>query len=491
MLEPQKSAPNNDLMLDFLNDDEAFLDEPTPRKPWWRRPAGIATISGALLLILIVGVAALVRGARASGVTYQFATVRQGTLTLSVSATGPIAAATYPASFGVSGTVSELDVSLGQQVTAGQTLAKLDPTALQDAVNQAQAQANAAYDQEQNNIYTCDNEKNPPPECVQAAENSYAQALASLQTAQDNLAKTTLTAPHAGTVLAINGTVGGSASGSGGSSGGSGSGSSSSSGLSTGFVVIGDLSSLQINASVNEADIGSVATGQNAVFTVSAYSGKAFRGTVNTVSPTGQTSSTVVTYPVTISVTNSSLGSAHLLPGMTATVTITTAQRQGAILVPASAVTFGRTAFTSGLVSRSDFITAAQQARSMLQQPPTGSNWSNESPTAAFVLERNGKTWTIKPVIIGLTNGTTYEVLAGLQAGESVAIGSTGGSASSTAGTSTGTGTGRGTGGGFGGSGFGGGGFGGGGFGGGRGGSGSGTTGGSSGAGSNGGTNGQ
>lgn len=484
MLEPQKSTANNDLMLDFFSDDdETMHDEPMPRKPWWRRPVGLATISGVLLLVLILGVISLVSRAHASSVTYQFATTRQGTLTLSVSATGPISATTYPASFGVSGSVSQIDVSLGQQVTAGQTLARLDTTALQDAVNQAQAQANAAYDQEQNGIFTCDNERTPPPDCVQAAENAYAQSLTALHTAQDNLAKAALTAPHAGTVLAINGTVGGSSSASGAS--GSASGGSSSSGLSSGFIVIGDLNSLQITASVNEADIGSVAAGQRAIFTVSAYTGKTFQGSVGTVSPTGQTSSTVVTYPVTINVANASLGSAHLLPGMTANVTITTAQRTGVVLVPASAITFARTAFTSGLVNRSDFVSAIQQARAMLQQPPTGSNWTNDNPTAAYVLEKSGKTWMLKPVVVGLTNGTTYEVLDGLQAGESVAIGSNGASGTTTSGTSTGAfGGGRGAGGGFGGGGFGGG------NGSGRGGTGSGSSGGSSSGGTSGGTNG-
>ena len=92
---------------------------------------------------------------------------------------------------------------------------------------------------------------------------------------------------------------------------------------------------------------------------------------------------------------------------------------------------------------------------------------SQDSPTTAWVVERSNNQWSVKPVVLGLTNGTVYEALAGLSANDSVVIGEQNGSinVSSSSSTTTGTGTGRGFGGGAGG-GFGGGGFGGGGTGG-------------------------
>lgn len=482
MLEPQQSggaapdtmtAPHRDvsagesLRLPLLRDDADILgfdDEPdyTPKRPWESR-RWMITVSALVLVALIIGGVVVARAAGSrKPITYQYGSVRQGTLTLTVSGTGPVSAALYNLSFASSGRIAEIDVQVGQQVTAGQTLAKLDTTNLQDALNQAQLQSYTAYDQEQQALNNCNTSKSPPPDCTQLAQNQYASSLQQLQTAKDNLAAATLTASHAGTVTAINGSVGGSPS-----SGGS---ASSSSGAS-GFIQIADASSLQITTSVNEADITGVAVGQSATFTVSAYPGRVFAGKVASTSLVGQTSSGVVTYPVTIQVDTSGLQGATLLTGMTATVSIVRARHTGAILLPASALTFARAAATasSGGVARTDIFSAISQARQMLatleQQNP---QLSQSNPTASFVVERSGSQWVVKPVVLGLNNGTLYEVLSGLNAGDSVVIGEQNGPinvSSSTGASSSGFGGGRG--GGFGGGGFGGGGFGGGGTGGG------------------------
>jgi hypothetical protein len=98
-------------------------------------------------------------------------------------------------------------------------------------------------------------------------------------------------------------------------------------------------------------------------------------------------------------------------------------------------------------------LTALEQQNSQISQ---------DSPTTAWVVERNNNQWSVKPVVLGLTNGTVYEVLAGLNANDSVVIGEQNGSinVSSSSSTTSGTGTGRGGfgGGGTGGSGTGGGG---------------------------------
>lgn len=472
----------------FNDDDTDGGDEEAlaAKRPWWRQPRWIAVVAGVLIVVLLLTVPMIVRAFNGPRVTYTTAQVTQGDLTVTVSATGPVQSALYDVNFSGSGKLAEIDVTQGQQVKAGQTLAKLDKTSLQDALNSAQAQVNsaqtslnnaynnwnsvqtqtqaqinAAYAQEQQALSKC---ASGDTNCVNVAHAQYNSAVAQanaqrssaqaqisnaqaqlqsaqtqLQSAQHNLANATLTAPHAGVVAAINGTVGGTpgASSSSASSGSSGSGGG---GV---FIEIADLSSLQVLANINEADIGTLALNQPVRFTVSAYSTRRFSGTVSAISPLGQTTSNVVTYPVTIAVDPQSLQGATLLPNMTANVTITTVQHTGTLLIPVGAVTFARQAInpSSGLITRQDVLTALRQARQMANGLATsggssgssGSNTSTSTPTPAFVLERTsaGK-WVVKPVVLGLTNGTAYEVLAGLSAGETIVTGQQGGATTST-----------------------------------------------------------
>jgi len=508
MLEPRQAVESGTLDLPIFDDDYDDTTAPVetgPKTPWWRTRKAMG-IGGAVLAVILVAGGIAAAASRRPQVTYTTAAVTMGNLTITVSATGPVQSALYTVNAISGATITEIDVKVGDHVKAGQVLAKLDSTSLQDAVTQAQDQVNSAQTA-LNNAYTnLNNTRNTAAAsensayqteqatlnkaggcdttCQNQAYAQYNQAIAqaqaqiasaqgqvssaqaqlnsaqaSLQTAQHNLASGTLTAPHDGTVAVVNGVVGGTVGNStAGSSGSSGSGSGGSSGGSA-FIEIADLTALQVAADVNEADIGSVAVGQPVTFTVSAYSSRQFRGTVASISPIGTSSSGVVTYPVTINVDMTRLQGASLFPGMTANVTIATAQRAGVELVPATAVTFARSAATSGLITTAQLRGAIQQGTQDLAQyrqsnPDTA---AKDNPTIGVVLEQANGKWTIKPVILGLTNGTVYEVLSGLNDGEVVVTGQQGGSTStSTSGTGTGTGTRGGFGGGFGGGGFGG-----------------------------------
>lgn len=478
MLEPQRQSEPGMLDLPSFSDDFELtegLDAEGGVRPWWRRGWIVAVSVVALVAIIAGGTLAFARG-RKTPVTYQFATVAQGNLATSISATGPLQGTIYDATFSGSGKLAEIDVAIGQKVKVGDTLAKLDPTSLQDALNQAQvalssaqtalgnaqtnqgnvqaqtqAQVAAAFDQEQNAINACNN---PPkgttaaPNCLQLAQDQFASAQAqanaqnasaqaqvssaqaqlssaqaALQTATHNARNATLTAPHAGTVAVINGVVGGTP--------GSASGSSSSTGSAGGvFIEIVDLSSVQVLANVNEADIGGVALGNTASFTVSAYPNRQFRAKISAISPLGVTVSNVVTYPITLDVDTTTLGSANLLPGMTANVTIVTQQRTGVTLVPASALTFAVAAASPArynLIPRAQLTPAITQARQMLRDLRTSTpNIVGDNPQASIVLERAGGQWVVKPVVLGLTDGSNYEVLSGLSTGESIVVGATG-----------------------------------------------------------------
>ena len=400
MLEQRPGSEDLDLPS-FADDEERDEDEKieaTQKRA--RRRRRYITIAVVLLIIILVPVIFFAtRGLRMRRVTYQFRQVTQGNIALVVSATGPVQGTIYNADFLATGRVSEIDVKLGQSVNAGQTLAKIDNTALEDALKQAQASL-----QQQKDFGTQD--------AINVAQDQ-------VNTAQHNLDNATLTAPHAGVVTAINGAVGGMTTGGGsGSSGGGG-------GSAEGFIQIVDRSSLQVQANVNESDIGGVAVGQAVSFTVNAYGSRTFHGTVGAIAPLGQNASNVVTYPVTINVDMKSIPGANVLPGMTASVTITIATHSNALLVPVDAINFAQ---ASTQISSSERDAALSQARQMmagLQSGGTGGSKSNM--TASFVLESANNRWTAKPVVLGLTDGTSYEVLSGLTLGESVAVGVQGG----------------------------------------------------------------
>ena len=265
---------------------------------------------------------------------------------------------------------------------------------------------------------------------VSTAQGQLGIAVANLATAQHNLNNATLTAPHDGTVTTVNGTVGGTP---GVPTNGSSSSGATSAASGT-FVQIVDLNSLQVQANVNESDTANLKVGQPAVFTVNAYGNRQFNGTVSGISPNGVTVSNVVTYPVNIDVDINSAKGANILPNMTANATITVVQRKNVPQISVNAINFARLASSGStgtnapqLVTRQQANTALNSARQMLgdleNQNP---NVATDSPIPAYVIQRpgGGDVFTAKPVVLGLTDGTNYEVLEGLSPGETYIVGS-------------------------------------------------------------------
>jgi RND family efflux transporter MFP subunit len=404
------SFPNqdqSDIDVDAISFQPLFQDEEGDSTlvapPNRRRRIWFIVVSIVLLMALTGGgVLFYMQRTTASQVQYRTSAVSTGNLTKTVSASGPLQAkAVYDMNFSTSGQIKEIDVQVGQQVKAGQVLAKLDAPNLQIAVEQAQltvTTAQTTYDTAVANGYST---------ATLAADSITLQnAQLQLQTAQNNLAAATMTAPANTIVAAINGIAGQTAS----------SGSSTSS-----FIVLYDASGLTITASVNEADIANVQVNQPVRFTITAYPSQTFRATVSSISIVGTTTSGVVSYPVTLTANMDSIGTAHLYPGMTATANITTAQRIGALLVSNSAFTFTTTALQAGVISRS----ALTQGFGSTGQQGTSGGQSAGSRHVVLVL-RNGK---LVPVLIttGLTDGTSSEVLSGLNQGDQVVVGATGG----------------------------------------------------------------
>lgn len=335
---------------------------------------------------------------------------------------------------------------------ASVTTAQNNVTTAQQAIDTAQVSATTTADQnsgsttlQRNQLTATANSNNTSSEnadhTVTLDENNVRMDQLNVSNAQFNLDQATLKAPHDGVVTAINGAVGGlpGASGNGGNSTSSNSSSSSGSSNST-FIQLVDISTFQVLASVNEADTANLQVGQPASFTVNAFPNQTFNGTVSSISPAGQTSSNVVTYPVNIDVDMTTLKGSRLLPNMTATVTITVLQRTNVLLIPVNAVNFARNAsannVTTGaaaLITRQQANDATAQARQQLNSMEADNpNLVSENPLAAYVLERPGGAsgaFVAKPVVLGLSDGQSSEVLEGLNEGEEIILGTSTGNA--------------------------------------------------------------
>jgi len=451
MLQANQDQPKVDDVISVPDQDQSEIDDDVirieplfqdeeedsaPMAPQGRRRRLWFIVVSIVLLVVLIGGGALVylRRADASQVQYTTNPATYGNLTQTVSASGPLQAkAEYDMNFSTSGQITAIDVHVGQQVKAGQVLAKLNAPNLQIAVEQAQItvdNAQQTYDTAVNN--------GDAQTTLNTDYNSLQSAQLQLQTAQNDLAAATITAPANSTIAAINGSVGQIASG-------------SSSSSSSAFMVLLDTSGYTITASVNEADIAKVQVNQPVRFTLTAYTSQTFRATVSSMSMIGTTSSGVVTYPVTMVVDMNSIGNAHLYPGMTATANVTTAQRIGALLVSNNAFTFTTTALQAGVINRSA-ITQAVGSTGL-----RGNSGQSTSNRRFVLVLRNGQ---LVPVLVtvGLTNGVSSEVLSGLNQGDLVVVGATGGAfANLSTGTNTTGGSLFRTGGGAGGGGFGGG----------------------------------
>jgi HlyD family secretion protein len=158
---------------------------------------------------------------------------------------------------------------------------------------------------------------------VAAAEGQVAQARAALNSAEVNLAYTSILSPTDGVVISRNVDVGQTVA--------------ASLSAPTLFVIAEDLAKMQVDTSVAEADVGRLKAGMEATFTVDAYPSEVFKGQVRQVRNSPQTVQNVVTYDAVIDVANPDL---KLRPGMTANVTFIYAEKADVLKVPNAALRF-------------------------------------------------------------------------------------------------------------------------------------------------------
>ncbi len=335
---------------------------PKKRRRWVKW----VVLAAAVVVVLWVAISLLTGGQQ--GVTYTTATAQTQALQSTVSGSGNLvvsdATEVQP---GITGTVADLSVKLGQTVKAGQLLFKIVNDDLGAAVQRAQAsydqseqqeeQAQAGVTQAENSLYSTEHPKASTvgthtvtpavderavtlaKEQVQVAEDGLTSAQANLDAAdtalveaEDTAAKRTVTAPVSGVVTVLNAANGQSLTGSSSSSSGS---SASGSSSANSAVEISDLSTLQAQVEINEIDLVNVKVGQDATVTFDALPDLNVRGKVSLIAPTGTNSSGVVTYNVIITLDNVD---PRLRPTMSCTADILTETIASALVVPSTAV---------------------------------------------------------------------------------------------------------------------------------------------------------
>lgn len=352
----------------------------------------------AVVIIVAIVAWALSGSKKEEQISFETAAVAPANIMNSITATGTIEPVTsVTVGTQVSGIVSKLYVDYNSVVKKGQVIAELDKTNLMSQLNSAKTQLATAQSQlnyqttnfnryktlYQKGLVAADDFDSAKLSYTQAKEQ-VAAAKEEVQRAQTNLGYATITSPIDGIVLSKSVEEGQTVAAS----------------FSTPelFTIAQDLTNMQVVADVDEADIGDVKEGERVSFTVDAYHDDTFEGTVKQVRQEATTTNNVVTYEVVISAPNADL---KLKPGLTANVTIYTAERKGVLSVQSKALRFTPQKETVGKMK-------------IVDQTGNAKN----------------KVWTIEgnsivahKVNIGMTDGTNTQILNGISAGVKVVTG--------------------------------------------------------------------
>lgn len=304
-----------------------------------------------IALLAIFGIGYKMLNRNAGGTVYKTQKIENGDIMESITASGTInPLSTVSVGSQASGRIAEIYVDYNSVVKKGQLLALIDQENAKATVQQREAALEIAkaqvaveennikyYKKALNRISKLNASKYSTEKDLEAAERDYdnavaqlileqaqvKQAQASLNSAQTELSYTEIKAPVDGIVISKAVEVGQTVAAS----------------FETPelFSVAEDLTKMQIEASVVEADIAKVKEGQKVRFTVDSYADDYFYGTVTQVRNEATTTSNVVTYTVVIGIDNTNM---KLKPGMTANVEIITAEEKGVMLVPNQALRF-------------------------------------------------------------------------------------------------------------------------------------------------------
>ena len=305
----------------------------------------------------------------------------------------------------VSGIINHIYADYNSPVKKGQLLAELDKTNLQESVNNALAQYNASLNElnyyqqnynRQNNMYKsgviskADYEQAAYQ--VKNSQETVSQRKTALAQARTNLSYANIYAPIDGIILSREVEEGQTVA--------------ASMTTPTLFTIAKDITKMQVEANVDEADIGGVEVGQRVSFTVDAYPQEEFSGRVRQVRLSATTESNVVTYTVIIDADNPEQ---KLKPGLTATITIFTQELKDIDTVPASAIAFSPDTETLQKYYQQNQITAK------IPEIKTGKNKEKY-----IWIKNNDGSLSQKLIIVGINDGINIQVVSGLSGNEQI-----------------------------------------------------------------------
>lgn len=329
-------------------------------------------------------------GKKEQAVTFDTAKVELANIKNSVKATGsvePVTSVTVGTQ--VSGIISRLYVDYNTVVKKGQIIAELDKTNLISELNTAKANLSSAqsslnYESANYKRYATlfkkglvsADEYESAKLNFEKAKDQVAQSREMVQKAQTNLSYAIITSPIDGVVISKSVEEGQTVA--------------ASYATPELFTIAKDLKDMQVVANVDEADIGDVKEGERVSFTVDAYPNDTFEGVVKQVRQEATTTNNVVTYEVVISAPNSEL---KLKPGLTANVTIYTAERQNVLCVSTKALRFTP---TQDLIKGCKIVDCKGKNK---------------------VWTREGNTFKAHAVQIGMSDGIHTEILSGVSKG--------------------------------------------------------------------------
>jgi HlyD family secretion protein len=355
---------------------------------------------------------------RARAPEYRTATVDRGTIAAQITATGTLKPVTMvQVGSQVSGTIQSLHADFNSTVRKGQVIAQLDPSLFrtqlaQNEANLARAEVNV---KDAERTFARSKEllgRNLIPQAeVDAAEAAVdrfkaevRQARATVEQSRVNLQHATILSPIDGVVVSRSVDVGQTVAAS----------------LSAPvlFEIANDLTAMQVEASVDEADIGQIKAGQTVTFTVDAFPDEKFSGLVAQTRLQPITVQNVVTYTTVIAVGNPEL---KLRPGMTANVAVETDRREDVLRVPAAALTFKPPEARGGGTRTGSGGTALAATPGATGRSGGRGGRGSMGPT---VYTLAGKTLAPHPVKTGLTDGYFTEITSGdLKEGDIVVTG--------------------------------------------------------------------
>jgi HlyD family secretion protein len=391
------------------------------------------TLWGAILLLALAGMGIWQWFDQAPAkIVYTTEAAATRDLTIKVSATGTLQPLTQvDVSSELSGVVRSVSVEENQEVKKGDVLAVLDKARIQAQIEGAKASVQAAQAQVEQaattladtnrtlertkqlaakgmaatqalDTATADRDRAAAALSVAKANVAVAEANEKLQ--ETDLAKSTIYAPIDGVVLTRSVDPGQTVA--------------SSFSAPVLFVIAQDLKSMQLEAAIDEADIGKVAKGQTGHFTVDAFPGQDFDAKISDIAYASVTTDNVVTYQAKLDVDNSKL---LLRPGMTAAVDIITRQANGVLTVPNSAFRYSPPApevgSSRGFSLRDLFMPRFRRHRDRAEPPAAADG------TRALDVLRDDRPHKVmvKP---GDTDGEFTEILSGLKEGDKVITGS-------------------------------------------------------------------